>query len=78
MSWCAKERCLEDATPQGRPRAVVLGCAGEELSAGERRFFAAADPAGFILFRRNCRSPIRCAGWSRRCATASGERMRRC
>jgi beta-N-acetylhexosaminidase len=35
---------------------VILGCAGDELSSGERRFFAAADPAGFILFRRNCRS----------------------
>jgi beta-N-acetylhexosaminidase len=43
---------------EGRlPRAVVLGCAGEQLSAQERRFFAAADPLGFILFRRNCRAP---------------------
>jgi beta-N-acetylhexosaminidase len=39
------------------PRAVVLGCAGESLRAFERDFFAAADPVGFILFRRNCRSP---------------------
>jgi beta-N-acetylhexosaminidase len=39
------------------PRAAVFGCAGEELGARERRFFAEADPAGFILFRRNCRSP---------------------
>jgi beta-N-acetylhexosaminidase len=38
----------------GRPRAVVLGVAGERLSADERRFFAAADPLGFVLFRRNC------------------------
>lgn len=45
------------ATPPGGPRAVVLGCAGEELGAAERRFFAAANPAGFILFRRNCRAP---------------------
>lgn len=36
---------------------MILGCAGEGLSAAERRFFAAADPLGFILFRRNCRSP---------------------
>jgi beta-N-acetylhexosaminidase len=42
--------------PRERPRAVVLGCAGEELSAGERHFFPDADPVGFILFRRNCRS----------------------
>jgi beta-N-acetylhexosaminidase len=49
-------------TPRGRPRAVILGCAGEELSAGERRFFADADPAGFILFRRNCRSRAQVRG----------------
>jgi len=36
---------------------VVLGCAGERLSPEERRFFAAADPLGFVLFRRNCRVP---------------------
>ena len=29
---------------------------------GERRFFAEADPAGFILFRRNCRSPAQVRG----------------
>ena len=39
------------------PRAVILGCAGEQLSGDERRFFGAADPVGFILFRRNCSSP---------------------
>jgi len=38
------------------PRALVLGCAGERLTAEERRFFAAADPLGFVLFRRNCRA----------------------
>src|SRR6202035_1514969 len=27
------------------------------LTASERDFFAAADPVGFILFRRNCGSP---------------------
>ena len=41
----------------GTSRAVVLGCSGEALGADERRFFAEADPAGFILFRRNCASP---------------------
>jgi beta-N-acetylhexosaminidase len=39
------------------PRAVILGCAGERLNPNERRFFDGADPVGFILFRRNCRSP---------------------
>jgi beta-N-acetylhexosaminidase len=38
------------------PRAIILGCAGERLSAEETRFFADADPLGFVLFRRNCRS----------------------
>jgi beta-N-acetylhexosaminidase len=39
-----------------RPRAVVLGCAGERLTPAEARFFTAADPLGFVLFGRNCRS----------------------
>ncbi|TPE51481.1 beta-N-acetylhexosaminidase [Amaricoccus solimangrovi] len=38
-------------------RAVILGCAGPELSEDERRFFAAADPWGFILFARNIETP---------------------
>lgn len=36
---------------------MVLGCSAEALTAFERGFFAAADPVGFILFRRNCSSP---------------------
>jgi beta-N-acetylhexosaminidase len=40
-----------------RPGAIILGCAGPTLSADERRFFAAADPYGFILFRRNIDNP---------------------
>jgi beta-N-acetylhexosaminidase len=39
------------------PRAVILGCVGERLNPNERRFFTDSDPVGFILFRRNCRSP---------------------
>jgi beta-N-acetylhexosaminidase len=39
------------------PRAVIFGCSGPRLAASERRFFAAADPLGFILFRRNCVDP---------------------
>jgi len=38
------------------PRALIVGCAGTRLSESERRFFAAADPLGFILFGRNCRT----------------------
>lgn len=40
-----------------RPAPVIYGCAGLELSADERDFFAEADPLGFILFARNCREP---------------------
>jgi beta-N-acetylhexosaminidase len=36
---------------------MILGCAGARLDAAERDFFAAAQPLGFILFRRNCGSP---------------------
>ena len=43
-------------TVRAAPRAMVLGCAGVSLDDGERRFMAAADPAGFILFKRNCES----------------------
>jgi beta-N-acetylhexosaminidase len=39
------------------PLAAVFGCAGEVLSEAERDFFAAADPLGFILFKRNCADP---------------------
>jgi beta-N-acetylhexosaminidase len=40
-----------------RPSAIVYGCAGLALSAEEKAFFAAADPLGLILFRRNCSEP---------------------
>lgn len=40
-----------------RPRAIILGCAGESLGAAERDFFAETAPLGFILFGRNCRDP---------------------
>ncbi|MCB1387638.1 MAG: glycoside hydrolase family 3 protein [Rhodobacteraceae bacterium] len=33
--------------------ALILGCAGPVLDAGEAAFFRDADPWGFILFRRN-------------------------
>ncbi|MEL6236031.1 MAG: glycoside hydrolase family 3 protein [Pseudomonadota bacterium] len=39
------------------PRACIMAPAGPELSAGERRFFAQADPWGFILFARNVEHP---------------------
>lgn len=39
------------------PRAVIFGCEGADLGPDERRFFAAAEPWGFILFARNIRDP---------------------
>jgi beta-N-acetylhexosaminidase len=38
-------------------RAVIFGCGGTTLAAEERRFFAVAEPWGFILFGRNVESP---------------------
>jgi beta-N-acetylhexosaminidase len=38
-------------------RAVIFGCEGVELGSDERRFFAAAEPWGFILFARNVEGP---------------------
>jgi beta-N-acetylhexosaminidase len=35
-------------------QAAIYGLEGTELTADERAFFRDADPAGFILFRRNC------------------------
>ena len=35
-------------------KPVFLGLAGATLSADERALFSAANPAGFILFKRNC------------------------
>lgn len=39
------------------PKAVIFGCEGLSLTAGERAFFARHDPFGFILFGRNCDTP---------------------
>ncbi|HEY5721387.1 MAG TPA: beta-N-acetylhexosaminidase [Allosphingosinicella sp.] len=33
---------------------AIYGLAGETLTGAERSFFRSADPAGYILFRRNC------------------------
>lgn len=36
---------------------TILGCAGPQLGAAERAFFARTNPLGFILFARNCETP---------------------
>ena len=38
-------------------QAAIYGVEGYQLTAGERAFFRDADPAGFIIFKRNCESP---------------------
>lgn len=40
-----------------RPAPVVFGCSQVELTSAERKFFEAANPFGFILFKRNCENP---------------------
>ena len=40
-----------------RPKPVILGCAGTEVTAAERTLFRSIDPFGFILFKRNCENP---------------------
>ncbi|MRH20263.1 glycoside hydrolase family 3 N-terminal domain-containing protein [Rhodovulum strictum] len=40
-----------------RAGACILGCSGPILTDAERRFFAGANPLGFILFARNVRDP---------------------
>jgi len=36
---------------------AIFGCSGTQLTAEERAFFRQADPAGYILFGRNCENP---------------------
>lgn len=43
------------------PLAAVFAPGGTALSEDERRFFRDADPAGFILFARNCEAPAQVA-----------------
>lgn len=38
-------------------KPVILSLSGFKISPAERRFFAQANPFGFILFQRNCDTP---------------------
>jgi len=38
-------------------QAAIYGLSGTELTDNERDFFRDADPAGYILFKRNCLNP---------------------
>jgi beta-N-acetylhexosaminidase len=51
-----------DSPERPGPRAVIFGSAGLSLSPSERSFFAETQPAGFILFQRNCRDPDQVRG----------------
>ncbi|HEV2867511.1 MAG TPA: beta-N-acetylhexosaminidase [Allosphingosinicella sp.] len=42
--------------------AAILGLRGESLQEDERAFFRESDPAGFILFTRNCRDRAQLRG----------------
>ena len=52
IEWTASAEALA----VGRT-AAIFGCAGLTLGAEERDFFRTTDPAGFILFKRNCDDP---------------------
>lgn len=51
---------------------MIFGCAGPRLSAEEARFFAAAQPFGFILFGRNCADPEQVQALVAACRSAVG------
>src|SRR5579862_1166246 len=38
--------------------AVIFGLGGTELTEAEHGFFRDANPVGFILFQRNCETPL--------------------
>ena len=45
-------------TAHSKQAAVIFGCSGLELTRWEQEFFKEIDPFGFILFTRNCDSPL--------------------
>ena len=56
----------------GRTAAAILGCTGTTLNDAERRFFARAQPLGFILFARNCETPQQIAALVRELRASVG------
>ena len=50
---------------------AILGLSGPALTDDERAFFRDADPAGFILFGRNCADRGAAAGADRQPARRS-------
>lgn len=56
-------------------KALIAGCSGPELTAGERDFFSAAKPCGLILFGRNCVSRDQISNLVAGVQDAIGERV---
>lgn len=48
---------LSSLDPEKPPLPVIFGIEGEKLTSAEKKFFKDANPAGFILFKRNCKDP---------------------
>jgi beta-N-acetylhexosaminidase len=53
-------------------QSAIYGLAGPALTAEERDFFKDADPAGYILFRRNCVDPAQLRALTDDLRTLSG------
>ena len=53
-------------------KPVIFGCAGEALTAEEKAFFAAEQPAGIILFKRNVKNPEQASALIRQIKLALG------
>ncbi|MCH8862531.1 MAG: beta-N-acetylhexosaminidase [Proteobacteria bacterium] len=53
-------------------KPVIFACAGETLTAEEKAFFAAEQPAGIILFKRNVKNPEQASGLIRQIKSALG------
>lgn len=53
-------------------KPVIFGCAGEALTAEEKVFFAAEQPAGIILFKRNVKNPEQASALIRQIKSALG------
>jgi beta-N-acetylhexosaminidase len=53
-------------------QAAIYGLAGPQLTVDERAFFRDADPAGYILFRRNCVDPAQLRALTESLCSLSG------
>ncbi|PIW28452.1 MAG: beta-N-acetylhexosaminidase [Rhodospirillales bacterium CG15_BIG_FIL_POST_REV_8_21_14_020_66_15] len=62
-----------NARAKGPPRAVLFGCEGPRLTDAEKRFFAAVNPLGFILFARNVENPDQVRALVRELRAAVGD-----